>query len=92
MGRDAREQSPREANSATFFVVPIWVYARFTTLGSFTTEYLCRLFTISIPNGDFDRIATLDERHFQGFYHQETVPGLINIVYFLVMHEHLFTD
>jgi hypothetical protein len=49
------------------------------------------LFWTSIPDGDFDRIATFDHGHIQGLYHQETVRGLVKVLHSLVVNAHLLT-
>src|SRR5260370_21477215 len=50
------------------------------------------LFASSIPDRDLNPIPSLNPRHFAGLYHQTTVAGLIQVVYFVVVNEPFLTD
>jgi hypothetical protein len=50
------------------------------------------LFSVSIPDCDFDRIATLNRGYFESLYHKPTITGLIEVVHFIVVDEHLLAN
>ena len=60
-------------------------------MAAFAIHRAAALFLILIPDRGLDHITPFNHGHFEGLYHRQTIPGLVQVIHFIVINQQLLT-